>query len=121
MKQYKSYVEFIREAIVNTEPHSLCDYLLTLSAFSHPGEQTTALMSSNLNAGQVNDIVRYLDEEYCSFLNFDIFNMIAEKYGIDEGREEMRYPDRLNIFTSRHSIDDFIKVRDYNRNEISKG
>jgi hypothetical protein len=83
-KQFQLYTDCISITIASgfTEPRDLCDYLLTLSGFSHSGENNVTLMSSNLlelsDAEHVWDVIRHLARQYCSFLNCNVFEMIEQ-------------------------------------------
>ena len=117
MRQFNSYVECISRTVEARpgEPQNLRKYLLTLAAFSQNVEQNIPLMHSSVHqleaARRVGDVVQCLVQEYCSFLNCDIFGMIADKYDADCGRPEMRYPSFLKVFVESHNIADFIQVR----------
>lgn len=116
IKRYASYVDCIRESVINKgiTARDLCAYLLTLSAFSHHEKQGMLLSSSKLQlekAVGVNDIFILLISEYASFLNNGIFQTLLENYNIDEGQEELRYPEHLKAYVEKHKIFEFIEIK----------
>ena len=90
------------------EPCDLYDYLCSI----HSGRENISLTCSRLKTcGSIEGVVQYLAQYYCSFLNCDILEMIVQKYGVDKGQLEMKYPNLLKVFVAKCSIRDFIKVR----------
>lgn len=116
IKRYSSYVDCVRSTIISkgVSARELCAYLLTLSAFSHLEKEDVLLSSSKLQlekASDVNDIFIILITDYASFLNYGIFQTLLEKYAIDEGQEELRYPEHLKAYVEKHKISEFIEIK----------
>ncbi len=62
-----------------------------------------------LKAKEVDDIFILLNTEYASFLNYDIFMLIIERYNLNEGQEEFDYPGHLQEYINTHNISDFVE------------
>ena len=107
------YVSHIREALktkgVSTE--DLCSDLLTMPATSL-AEQDLTLLSAHKaelkKATILNDIFDLLVTEYASFLNYEIFQYIVEKYEIDHG-EVLQYPEHLKAYLMKHKVSEFVE------------
>ena len=115
-KLYASYVRCICESL-KAKGESLADfrtYLLALSAFNHTEKNRTLLSThrSELeNATDINKIFNILIEEYASFLNYDIFEIIADEYKIiDDEKEELKYPEHLKQYLERHDVAEFVEI-----------
>lgn len=115
IKRYASYVSCIRECLQAKEisPKALCSNLLSVSAFDHT-QQKRMLLSAHeveLNkAVDLFDVFNILTREYASFLNYDIFQYILDKYQINHGQEELKYPEHLDAYVTKHKISEFIKI-----------
>ena len=51
-----------------------------------------------------------LIKEYASFLNYEIFQLIVDKYQLDNGQEEFKYPDHLKAYVNEHKISEFVEI-----------
>lgn len=48
------------------------------------------------------EIFNLLTDEYASFLNYGIFQDIINKYRIDNGQEQLKYPEHLKTYILKH-------------------
>ena len=87
-------------------------FLMGLSAFSHSEQQYTLLCDSKLDeAIEINDIFALLLKNYASFLNYKIFKILQEEYVVNEGQEELRYPELLKAYLDKLKISEFLEVK----------
>lgn len=49
-------------------------------------------------------------EEFASFLDYDIFQGIVEEYSLDEGQQQLRYPEYLKTYVETHKISEFLEI-----------
>jgi hypothetical protein len=63
-------------------------------------------------AGDLYDIFIILTTYYASFLDYDIFQFILEKYHklIDPDQEELKYPDHLKAYLAKHKVSEFVGI-----------
>lgn len=116
IRLYSSYVSCIRQSLKANGvcAKDLCAELLTISAFNHT-EQNRMLLSAHKaeleKAVDLNDVFSVLVTEYASFLNYDVFECILEKYqDIRAGQEVLNYPEYLNAYVMKHKISEFIRI-----------
>ena len=107
--QYSSYVNCIRKSLKDTgiTADDFSMDLLTVPAFNHSQRQLTLLSaheSELRKADSINSIFLILVREYASFLNYKIFELIAERYHLNNGQEEFKYPELLEAYIKRHKI-----------------
>ena len=87
-------------------------FLMGLSAFSHSEQQYTLLCDSKLDeAIEINDIFALLLKNYASFLNYKIFKVLQEEYVVNEGQQELRYPELLKAYLDKLKISEFLEVK----------
>ena len=94
----------------------LCFYLLTISAFNHKEKKLMLLSSHRADlekAADLYDILGLLSKEYASFLNYNIFQIIVGKYQLNEGQEELKYPEHLAAYINRHKVSEFIEINPF--------
>jgi len=114
IQHYDNYVSGIRESLQSQGvlPKDLRSHLLVISAFNH-AEQKRTLLSDHevelMKAVDLNDIFNLIAKEYASFLNYSIFQGLVDKYNIDHGQEEFKYPEYLEDFINKHTISEFSK------------
>ena len=119
--QYSDYVNCIRKSLKGTgiTADDFSMDLLTVPAFSHSKRQMTLLSAHEKQlrtAGDINDIFQILQREYASFLNYKVFEVIAERYKLNKGQEEFRYPKHLENYIKKHNIEEFASI-----NPLKKG
>lgn len=118
MKRYSSYICCILESLQEkgVTVKSLSFYLLTLSAFNHEKQKPMLLSAHEAeleNAVDLRDIFKLLTTQYASFLNYGIFQMIADKYQIENGENrqvELNYPDHLETYVKKLKASEFVKI-----------
>ena len=95
---------------------SLRTYLLELPAFTDPEHGSEPLLLEKRKEFEkvvtVNEIFDHIGPECGSFLNFDIYQAIAEKYKVDKDPKlkELDYPNQLKLYIEKHRICEFIKI-----------
>lgn len=112
---YSDYVCYIREAVKRKGvcANDLSSDLLTESAFNHTKQERILLSAHKAeleNAADVNKIFNILGYEYASFFNYGIFQIIAKKYGIDRGQEELKYFEHLEDYLQGHNVSQFVEI-----------
>lgn len=114
---YSRYVSCIRESLQakGITPKDIRSDLMSVSAFNHT-EQKTSLLSAHeaelVKAVDLNDIFDLLVKEYASFLNYEVFQFILDKYRnlIHCGQDEFKYPEHLEAYINKHKISEFIEI-----------
>ena len=118
IKHYGNYVTCVHKSLEakGVSAKDLCLYLLTISAFNHK-EKKLMLLSSHRddleNAADICDIIRLLTVEYASFLNYDIFQLIENKFTLNEGQEDLKYPEHLADYINRHKVSEFMEINPF--------
>jgi hypothetical protein len=86
--------------------------LTGISAFSHSERQDVLLPNSIFKeASDISDIFILLIEKFSSFLNYDIFETLQQKYVKDEGQEALKYPEHLKVYVEKHKIAEFVEIK----------
>lgn len=115
IRRYNSYISRIRKCLEAKGVHhrDLCFELLSLSAFNHT-DQKQLLLSTHKpeleRAVDLYDIFNLLVTQYASFLNYDVFQFLVDKYDLDNGQEEFKYPEHLEAYINRHKIAEFTEI-----------
>ena len=94
----------------------LCFYLLAISAFNHKEKKLVLLSSHRADlekAVDLYDIFNLLVTEYASFLNYNIFQLIEDKYQLNKGQEDLKYPEHLVAYINRHKVSEFIEINPF--------
>ena len=77
-------------------------------------DQQVALLSELSDklekATTVNDIFNILNRNYATFLNYEIFQCIAEEYEVDPDHEKMKYPEYLDAYIKKHKLSEFEEI-----------
>lgn len=97
---------------------NLRSYLLNLPAFmcDHDDDEQKCPLLSEIaeeleKATTINKIFDLLSTKYASFLNYDIFQGIGEKYSIKEqDHEELNYSEHLKTYINRHKLSEFVEL-----------
>ena len=61
-------------------------------------------------ATTVNGIFNVLNRYYATFLNYEIFQCIAEEYEVDPDNEKMKYPEYLDAYIKKHNLSEFEEI-----------
>ena len=48
--------------------------------------------------------------EFTSFLNFNVFEQIINKFEIDKTQEELKYPEKLRQYVEKHTVSEFMEI-----------
>ena len=115
-KQYAAYVDCILTIVEKKgiTARRLSAYLLNLPAFSNNKDKMllSDLKAELKEAEEVTDIFMLLSSKYASFLDYEIFETIRERYGAnyDDEQGDLDYPIHLKSYIKRHSIKQFINL-----------
>ena len=117
MRKYNSYVKIIYQSL-ETKGVSAKDLgfdLLKLPAFDHSkAEQKEVLLTAHkAELEKANDLMfifNLLSERYASFLNYEIFEVIADEYKLDKKDEAFQYPQHLKGYINKLKIEEFILI-----------
>ena len=122
-KLYTRYVSCIRESLQEkgVPPKDLYSNLRTVRAFNHTEKKHTLVSVHDeqlAKAGDLYDIFYILTSYYASFLDYDIFQFILEKYHkiIDPDQEELKYPDHLKAYLAKHKVSEFVDINPFLKN-----
>lgn len=115
IRLYGSYVSCIRESLKakGVQVGDLCSDLLTISAFNHTQQKRMLLHSHKAELEGATDLNRFFNiliTEYASFLNYEIFQVILDKYHLNKGQEEFKYPDHLDAYLRKHKVSEFVQI-----------
>ena len=117
IRKYGAYIDCLRALLEEkgVSPVALRSYLLSVTAFSNKYDgQRLALISDKKNklenAETITDIFIFLTTECASFLNYDIFQDILEKYKINEDQKELKYPEHIQDYIEKHKVSEFVKI-----------
>lgn len=117
-QRYSSYVGCIQESLQEkgVTAKDLSSDLLTMHAFSHTHQLTllSAHKAELEKAVDLKTIFNLLAAEYASFFDYEIFQLILvkyqKKYHIDTEREELKYPEYLKAYLTRHKVSEFVEI-----------
>ena len=114
-RRYTSYAYYILTSIQErgVSVNNLRSYLLNLTAFQSGSKEQCKLLSgmeAELNeADTINKIFDLLSCNCASFFNFQVFQLIADDFGIKEN-ERLNYPEHLKAYINMHKISEFIAI-----------
>lgn len=95
---------------------NLRSYVQTLPAFKCASDDKNSmpkLLSKRKeikNAVTINNIIDLISTEYASFLDYDIFQCIVREYRLDEGQEQLQYPQYLKAYVEAHKVAEFLEI-----------
>ena len=112
MYQYGSYVHCVRTSIIRkgVSAGELCAYLLALPAFDSIKLKLSLLSDIRAElekATTINGIFNVLNSNYATFINYEIFQRIADDFDIDQDRDKMKYPEHLDAYIKMHKLSEF--------------
>ena len=117
VEQYADFVSCVCKSIDSNKDVSVEDlhlYLLNKSAFNNENQQVMLLsdVSDELQeAATVHDIFKFLSVRFASFLNFEIFKSIVQKFGNDKDHKKLEdYTARLEEYVNKHKISEFFDI-----------
>ena len=115
--RYASYVHCIRKSIKEkgVTAEDLCAYLMNLRAFKPGNRKQMPVLLSGMRdelerAKTIDKIFIILSDKCASFLNFEIFQSIADDYEIDKNQERLNYPQYLREYAEKHKLSEFIDM-----------
>ncbi len=112
IRKYASYVDTLRAIIEEkgVSPEALQSFLLSLPATSQSQNMLTLLSDKEQELEKcttVTAIFSFLTTKCTSFLNYDIFESILERYNISD---DQQYSDHLKVYIKKHKISEFAKI-----------
>lgn len=87
--------------------------MLFLPAFYPHAERKCPLLidvRADLEKATTIDGIFNVLSKICSFHDCHIFQSIVRDYGLDQGQEELRYPEYLKAYMERHKVSEFIQI-----------
>ena len=110
-------MSYVRKSVIQkgVSAEEMCAYLLGLPALkSGESDQQVMLLSEITDklerATTVNGIFNVLNRYYATFLNYEIFQCIAEEYEVDPDHEKMNYPEYLDDYMKTHKLSEFKEI-----------
>ena len=93
----------------------LCTFLLELPAFASDEDENQGRLLSGVQeklekADTIYNVFNLLRKECASFLNYDIYESIQNKFCTEVECEDFKYPERLKAYIEQHSIKEFLDV-----------
>ena len=90
-------------------------YLLKLPAFACTADDKKNTLLAGVKAelkeaDTIHKIFDLIGEEYTTFLNYDVFNFIYDKYCPDMEHEDLKYPEYLRAYINQHNIKEFFEI-----------
>ena len=94
---------------------SLCTFLLELPAFVSDEDENQGRLLSGVQeklekADTIYNVFNLLRKECASFLNYDIYESIQNKFCTEVECEDFKYPDRLKAYIDGHNVKEFFDV-----------
>lgn len=118
MQRYASFVSCLCDNVKKKEitVENLRTYLLKQRAFAgSDGDDKRDMLLSEVRtklqkAGTINEIFDLIGEEGTSYLNYDIFKFILDKYCHDVEDDDLKYPEYLKEYIEQHNVKEFFEI-----------
>lgn len=113
-RRYAWYVDILRERIkakkINVD--ELCGFIENLAEFdSNKNEEQLKVAKDKLRSAETMcRVFRTISEHCASFLDFEIFEAIRERYGIEQDDDHLRYADHVRAYVEKHKISEFFTI-----------
>jgi hypothetical protein len=115
--QYAHYVSSLCDYVVErgVSAERLRTFLLKMPAFSSDKDSQRGALLSGVKdkleeADTIYRIFDLLGDECASFLNYDIYQSIQDKYCSDIDCEDFKYPERLKAYIDKHNVIEFFDI-----------
>ena len=114
-RKYTFFVECVCMSIKTRgiSAMEMSTFLLSQSVYDYD-DQDYKLFSERKDelerAVEVDQIFNILNTGYASFFNYDIFISLVEKYNLNEGQEELKYPEHLQNYINKQNVTEFLDV-----------
>ena len=113
--QHALYVRCIQRSLKSKgiTVEELCSGLLYLPAFHPRAEKKCPLLVDvriKLEEVTTIDRVFIVLSKVCSFYDCHIFQSIVRDFGLDQGQEELKYPEYLKAYMKSHKVSEFIRI-----------
>lgn len=112
--QYACYVSSLCDCVVEkgVTVQRLCTFLLKipLSEDDQQGMLLSGIERKLEEADTVYKIFDVIGKECASFLNYEIYQSILDKYCSDVECEDFRYPELLKAYIDKHNVKEFFSV-----------
>lgn len=111
--KYANYVDRIQTIVKEKgiSARTLRSYLANLPAFAAASDKKKLNSRSRLCEDDTIESVFEVVAGYSSFLEFDVFQTILEKYGSDEEHEDLKYPEHLKEYITMIKLDELAEHR----------
>ena len=115
-KLYAKFVSYVSKSLSDkgVSPDDLRSFLLNLPAFDHDTKQGVTLLSDVKNElkkeDSINDIIDFLSSRYASFLNYEVFESIVERFDADVRDILENYKEHLQIYIKNLKLSEFIQI-----------
>ena len=117
VKQYNDFAFCVCKSVHSNGDVSVEDlrsYLLNMPAFDHDNQQVMLLsdVKNELQeAATIHAIFDFLSVRFASFLNYDVFKSIVQKFGNDKDHQNLEnYTARLEEYVNKHKISEFFDI-----------
>ena len=115
-KAYSDYTDCVAVSLhkKNVNVHRLKSFSLNL----YVGNDEHNLMPLSSKRG-AEDKINQFDNVYgvisalckfTSFLNFNVFEQLINKFEIDKTQEELKYPEKLRQYVEKHTVSEFMEI-----------
>ena len=113
--KYTFFVECIRTSVheKHVSVKDLRAFLLSQSVFDYDDDDYKLFSDTKedlYKADDVDEIFNLLNTEYASFLNYEVFLLLVDKYKLNEGQKELEYPKALREYINKQKISEFIDI-----------
>lgn len=115
--RYASFVNCTRVLIKEkgVTVTDLCAFLMNVRAFSLEEKKSVLLLEYGeelRKAKTIEDIFYILSKKYASFMDYEIFQLMLNEYGIDKCQDEkLNYPKHLEEYINKHKLSEFIHIQ----------
>ena len=117
MTQFAHYVSSIIDCVVDRDVgvQRLRAFLLELPTFASGEEENQGRLLSGVEeklekAGTIYEIFNLIRKECASFLNYDIYLSIQNKFCSDVKCDDFKYPERLKAYINEHKVKEFFDI-----------
>ena len=118
MNHYASFVSRLRSSVrERVDVDEMRSFLLGMPAYKEGYEESgQIILISHLEtefrgASEVTDFIDDLSLHYCSFLNFELFQLISQRYGNEKDEERLtKYSEHRQDYIGRHKLSEYIEL-----------
>ena len=112
IKKYAGYVSSVSENVVKNRDvtvESFRNYVLRLPAFTSKNDASllSGLKAEIKQSTSLYEILDLIAEGYASFVNYDVFQSIQEKFCRNVKCEDFNYPEEFQAYINKHKVNEF--------------